>query len=1326
MRWTISSTVTKRIRCQLSNRPIILLSLLFLLMACTGHQTEREWQIVDSLNDRAHAWQYRNIDSLHATATLALKKARDLHYADGEAEALNHLMAERFQQMDFDSAAMLADHVSSLTQNQIELLVADIMQMRIAQRTSDNRAFFIHRSHALRRVRRIAEEEAMLTPHMTRRFNVARSDLHIVSSTYFYYVDQQERALAEIRAAEPLSMLPGDTAQWLYYCYMRGSGGLSDFTAPEDITRDEFDYLFKCFTLAKNHGYLFFQANAAQSLATLFADSTRRAIVRDYKPNAEDYLLSVFGADSTAQHMGEVALERFTQYDDLYQEACALRTLGELDVEAGRYESAIDHFAAALSCVNFHHLCYYAADEVLMPDSTDALLSIFEPQPDTISVERRWMQSAHIKTVPEWIAGIRQQLSVAFSALDLKAESDYNRNIYLDLLEATREDAELESRYIELQEDSRRLHWALFAVVCMAVVIIVLVLVLRRAWRHRSEQRMRLLRQELQQSMAQAERKQEQLEEEQEQLREQQQATQLRIQRDKQRNIEKRAKLQLVHGITPFLDRIIHETQKMQRQQQVNPESLTYINELTDRITAYNDLLTDWIQMEQGQLTLQLSSFPLQPLFDTIAKNHYSFDQKQLTLDVQPTDLIVKADRTLTFFMLNTLADNARKFTPAGGRVTITATAGQTDDGAFVELAVQDTGVGLAAQDISLILNNKVYDAATIGKSSTGTAVSHRWETSFPPVGNAVPTDGNLPDRQKGFGFGLMNCKGIIEKYRKTAALFRVCHFGIESRVGEGARFFFRLPRVMTLFLVALSGLSPSFAAPSLFTASPATVPAGNLSPSAYRLADSVYFCNLAGRYTDAIVFADSALAAINSHTASHADNPRQRLTLRASMATPTEIIWWQQHKNLDYSLILGLRNEIAVAALALHDWPLYRYNNHVYTRLFKLSNQDASLETYCQQIERSQANLRVALVLFVLLLALGLAATWLFYFRPQLRYRQTVTQLRRRRHEQLMSEKEHHRQEKEQTVELAEDEVRRRLYEEGRLHVQNQIIDNCLSTIKHETMYYPGRIQQLVSQMMAAPVTPSPSVTVPEDSPSGSPAASLLSTLAETAAYYKEVFTLLAAQADSQSAAVAFRRRRIPIGDLVDTARHRYAIKTGKAAVLEVSTEIDQPAAVLGDPDQLSLLFDSLFEAECCLSSLPAVEQNSPFPATHQSSPLSAAKQSSSFPSAGTPSPSTPQLSTFRSTLVAPHLENFQLSTLPTPDSRFARFTIHNPTVTLSPEALHDFFMPRPGGIPALIAKQIIREHDTFLGHPGCRITAEAAQEGHLLWFTLPLIDNS
>ena len=46
----------------------------------------------------------------------------------------------------------------------------------------------------------------------------------------------------------------------------------------------------------------------------------------------------------------------------------------------------------------------------------------------------------------------------------------------------------------------------------------------------------------------------------------------------------------------------------------------------------------------------------------------------------------------------------------------------------------------------------------------------------------------------KGSGFGLMNCKGIIEKYKKTNELFRVCVFNVESELGKGSRFYFRLP----------------------------------------------------------------------------------------------------------------------------------------------------------------------------------------------------------------------------------------------------------------------------------------------------------------------------------------------------------------------------------------------------------------------------------------------------------------------------------------------------------------------------------------------------
>lgn len=47
--------------------------------------------------------------------------------------------------------------------------------------------------------------------------------------------------------------------------------------------------------------------------------------------------------------------------------------------------------------------------------------------------------------------------------------------------------------------------------------------------------------------------------------------------------------------------------------------------------------------------------------------------------------------------------------------------------------------------------------------------------------------------------------------------------------------------------------------------------------------------------------------------------------------------------------------------------------------------------------------------------------------------------------------------------IEVAQDEARRASWEDSLLHVQNMVLDNCLSTIKHETIYYPNKIKQLI-----------------------------------------------------------------------------------------------------------------------------------------------------------------------------------------------------------------------------------------------------------------------
>lgn len=68
----------------------------------------------------------------------------------------------------------------------------------------------------------------------------------------------------------------------------------------------------------------------------------------------------------------------------------------------------------------------------------------------------------------------------------MKPQSDYNRNIYLDILDYTRQDKELESRYNALEKESEALNGLLVVVVIGIVVLIILFWILNKRWRVRN------------------------------------------------------------------------------------------------------------------------------------------------------------------------------------------------------------------------------------------------------------------------------------------------------------------------------------------------------------------------------------------------------------------------------------------------------------------------------------------------------------------------------------------------------------------------------------------------------------------------------------------------------------------------------------------------------------------------------------------------------------------------------------------------------------------------------------------------------------------------
>ena len=927
-----------------------------LLSACS--RTDR--QAVDKLNSQSYAYHYRNIDSTEALARRSFELAEN--YPAGRAEALNNMAFVNIVRMRYDEAERQLDEAIETTDNQLQQLISYVQQMRLCQRRSRNREFHEFREMANRTLRRIYEERDQLNERDLKQLLYAETEYAIVNSTYYYYVGLEQQSIEALEAIDP-EKVQRDTAQYLNYLYNIGAGGIITQGTQQEINQQEFDKLMRCFLTARKGNYPYFAANALEALSEHLMDPEyRQQLTEDNLPamkfinpvGVDDEMLPVF--------LAENALSIFERYGDVYQIAGAYRTLASCYRQIGDYRSALYNLEQALS--------------------------------DSI-----------INQAPDLVASIREQLSVAYAAIDDKQQSDENRNLYLDLQETTRQDRQLEARAYLYERQLSQLNIMLIA------VVVAIVLLLFSLW----------LFNYLNKKQTKSDEPDNTFEQKSEQLA----AQMLQVENNERRNLEQRAKVSLVCNITPFIDRMIHEVSRLQNDAPDREERLAYIRELIDQINSYNDVLTYWIQLRQGELSLHIESFPLQPLFDVLYKGRTSFQMKGVELNVEATDAVVKADRVLTLFMLNTLADNARKFTDREGRVDVSAI--QTAD--YVEISVEDTGSGMTDEQLEHLFDHKIVE---------------------------------------GHGFGLLNCKGIIEKYRKISQIFSVCQIGATSTLGKGSRLYFRLPKGIARMIIALLSLVPMH-----MQAHPDKVDDLGMA-SIY--SDSAYFCNINGEYERTLMFADSCRYYLNKHYLSQV---RHGHYLMRQMGNPSlmapEIKWYHDSIKTNYHIILDIRNESAVAALALHEWQLYSYNNRIYTQLFKEMSADVTLGEYCSTMQQSQTNKTIAIILLVLLMISIIPAYYLLYYRHRL-YDRFV------REQQRITD-----------LEILDDELHRAELEDSNLHVSNAVLDNCLSALKHETMYYPSRIQQLLD--------------------TGD-----MESLSEVTTYYRELYGVLSQQALRQT----------------------------------------------------------------------------------------------------------------------------------------------------------------------------------------------------------------
>ena len=1418
--------------------------------SCTDMVPTKEVRLIDSLNGKAYTYRYRSLDSSYKYANEAYRLVN--FYKSGKAEASNNLGFCAFMAMDFDRAEALHKEVYKLTKNELELLIADIGLMKICQRTAMNKEFYDYRNSALKRMKRIREESDLFADrHEALRLDYAFTEFFIVSSIYYYYLQQRQEAITSLNRIPEDEALT-DTNQLLYYHYIKGSASLVEATKPEDRKMREFDQLYITWRTAVQTNHPYFEGNGLQGLANLMVSPNNFELFRTRR----GYALDQFGfpVDSLLPlRMAQRALEKFREYNDLYQIAGAYVSIGKYMNEHGRYTEALDTLAKALDCVNQHHMLYYHH----AADTLDKLHVFVEG--DTTYTGVPWIMQEDVRTVPEWISRIREQLSVSYAGLGMKYASDYNRNIYLDILNYTRQDKELESRYLSLEADSRQMTLVLSLVIVGLVLVVILWWFFNKRSKIRNQvdverlQRILTLCRDITSSIpmnvpliqqgidqlfgkgrlqleipeegkaalvplhrlnrdekalvhvlepyivwaADNEQMVEALSDERMQLEKQRYVYEQHIAGNKRQNLIKKACLAIVNGINPYIDRILNEVHKLTERgyidnAKIKKEKYQYIDELVTTINEYNDILALWIKMKQGTLSLNIETFSLNELFELLGKGRRAFEMKNQKLEIEPTTVMVKADRALTLFMINTLAENARKYTPEGGTIKVYA---RTTEDAYVEISVEDNGRGISEEDVAHIIGEKVYDSRVIGMKNAA--------------------DPEVLKENKGSGFGLMNCKGIIEKYKKTNDLFRGCVFDVESELGKGSRFYFRLPsgvrKAMGVLLLCL--LLPLGMVSCLHDPIPPMLQDGDsivvVMDSAYEdlldvasdYANAAYFANVDENYELALQYIDSAMLFLNEHYEKYArpDRPHRYMKL-VGEGTPAEISWWNELFDSDYHVILDIRNEASVAFLALKQLDAYSYNNSAFTDLYKLQGEDQTLEAYCRQLERSNTNKTVGIILCFVLLIVSLVGYYFLYMRKRLQNRLNLEQVLEinqkvfaaslvrpqeqenaealQREESTLKEipqrivdeafgsvnelltidrmgiavynetthrleyasrpgqempemveqcfsageylSEQHLQAiplmveaggehqcvgvlylerregteqetdrllfelvaryvaivvfnavvklatKYRDIESAHEETRRASWEDSMLHVQNMVLDNCLSTIKHETIYYPNKIKQIVGRLNTQKLSETEEREAVE-------------TMTELIEYYKGIFTILSSCASRQLEEVTFRRTVIPVQELLDAAG-KYFKKLMKNRPERIELEIESmEAKVIGDVNQLRFLLENLIDEALTVREDGVIR-------------LQARK-----------------------------------------DNEYIRFLFTDTRREKSVEELNQLFYPNLArmtsgekgelrGTEYLVCKQIIRDHDEFAGRRGCRINAEPAEGGGFtVYFTIP-----
>lgn len=136
-----------------------------------------------------------------------------------------------------------------------------------------------------------------------------------------------------------------------------------------------------------------------------------------------------------------------------------------------------------------------------------------------------------------------------------------------------------------------------------------------------------------------------------------------------------------------------------------------------EKLRALIEALVKTSRLEAGVLALHPRAGPLGPVLEEAAAQFAPrAAERRIRLVISPTDISAVFDPKWTGEALCNLLDNAVKYTPAGGRVTVEAVSYQL----FCRIDVTDTGPGIPEEELSKVFQRfyrspAAYEAEGVG-----------------------------------------------------------------------------------------------------------------------------------------------------------------------------------------------------------------------------------------------------------------------------------------------------------------------------------------------------------------------------------------------------------------------------------------------------------------------------------------------------------------------------------------------------------------------------------------------------------------------------------